>query len=618
MNLGQQDISKITALYERLSQEDESNGDSNSIKNQKSMLADYANKNGFANAVHFTDDGFSGGNFDRPGWKKLIAEIEAGNVDTVICKDMSRVGRDYLQVGFFTEVLFREKNVRFIAIANNIDSQNRESSEFAPFLNIMSEWYIRDCSRKITAVVRAKAKEGRRLTNVSIYGYIHDPHDKEKWIIDPEAAAVIRRMYQLTIDGKGPAQIARIFTEEKIECPAFYKAKPENGGYTYKNKPKEPYVWSPSTVREMLSKPEYKGHTVNCRTRKDSYKDKQGRKMPEEEWLIFENTHEAIIDPETWETAQRCRKTIKRTDTFGEANPLTGKMICADCGARMYNHRKAGGKPYQHLNGRTYKRSPSDMYTCSTHNYARNRFTSACSNHTIRTAVVRELILDAIKAASSFVKTNEAEFIRQVREASAVRQEETAKAHKKRLAKEQKRVAELNTLIKKLFEEHALGKLPDKRFEILSADYEQEQAALEQSVLILQGELEDFEADSVRADKFIEIVSKYTDFTELTPAMINEFVDKVIVYEADKSGGERHQQIEIYLNFIGKWEAPPVELSPEELASEAEKKRKLDQRRATQRRYEEKRRKEYREKRDAAQAPASEAEPAVLNAELSA
>ena len=603
MNSGQS-TSKITALYERLSQEDgiQADGiglrDSNSIKNQKAMLQDYAEKHGFTNLVHFTDDGFSGGNFDRPGWKSLMEEVDAGNVENIVLKDMSRFGRDYLRVGLYMES-FRERGVRLIAIADNMDTEFGED-DFLPFRNIMNSWYIRDCSRKITAVVRAKAKTGKRITNVSIYGYIHDPNDKEKWIVDPEAAAVIRRMYQLTIDGKGPATIARIFTEEKIECPAFYKARPENGGYTYKNKPKEPYVWSPGTVSEMLSKPEYKGCTVNCRTRKDSYKDKHGRRLPPEEWLVFEGTHEAIVDPDTWETAQRCRKTVKRTDTFGEANPLTGKLFCADCGARMFNHRKAGGTPYHHPNGRTYKRPPTDMYNCSTHTNARNRFGKACSLHTIRTAVVRELVLDAIQSASHFVKHNEAEFIRQVRDASNVRQEEMARAHKKRLAKEQKRIAELNTLIKKLFEEHALGHLPEKRFEILSADYEQEQAELEQSIETLQLELDQFAEDGLRADKFIELARRYTDFAELTPAMINEFVDKIIVYEAEKVGTERHQRVDIFLNFIGKWETPPAVLSPEEQAAEDEKQRKLDSRRAAQRRYNARKRKEYKEQEEAA------------------
>lgn len=585
-----QATAKLTALYERLSQEDESAGDSNSIKNQKAMLSDYAAKNGFLNAVHFTDDGHSGGNFDRPGWKRLVAEIETGNVETVICKDMSRIGRDYLQVGFYTEVLFREKGVRFIAIANGIDSQNRESNEFAPFLNIMSEWYIRDCSRKITAVVRAKAKEGRRLSNMPIYGYALDPNDKERWIIDPEAAAVIRRMFRLTIEGNGPGTIAHIFTNEKIESPAAHKARPENGGYTAKQAAKGASSWSTSTIVTMLKRPEYMGHTVNCRTRKDSYKDKYGRKMPPEDWLIFENTHEAIVDAETWATAQKCRKTVKRTDTFGEANPLTGLLFCADCGAKMYNHRKAGGTRFQHWNGREYKRPPSDFYTCSTHKNASNHFGKSCSQHSIRTVVVRELLLEVIRSASMFVRENEAEFVRRVREASSVQQEETAKAHKKRLVKEKKRAAELDTLIQKIYEDKVAGGITEKRFVVLYAGYECEQADLEQSISVLEAELASFAEDSLRADKFLELARRYTDFTELSSGMINEFVDKIIVYEADKSSGERRQKVDIYLNFIGKWEPDAQEISPEEAARLAEEKRLREQRNASQRRYVQKKR----------------------------
>lgn len=598
MNNRQHAVSKITALYERLSQEDESTGDSNSIRNQKAMLADYATKNGFTNPVHFTDDGYSGGNFDRPGWKKLIKEIEAGNVETVICKDMSRIGRDYLQVGFYTEVLFREKGVRFIAIANNIDSRNAESGEFAPFLNIMSEWYIRDCSRKITAVVRAKAKEGRRLTNVPIYGYAHDPDDKEKWIIDPEAAAVVRRMYQLTIAGHGPGTIARMLTEEKIDCPSFHKARPENGGYPLKNGEKSSNTWWTSTVITMLAKPEYMGSTVNGRSRKDSYKDKQGRKMPQEDWLIFENTHEPIVDAMTWETAQKCRKTAKRTDTFGEANPLTGKLFCADCGAKMYNHRKAGGTRYDHWNGRTYQRPPTDMYNCSTHHNSRTRFEKekSCTLHTIRTSVVRELILDCIKAVSNFAREGETEFIRLVRKASSVRQEETAKAHKRRLAKEQKRAAELDTLIRKIYEDKVSGGITEKRFEILYSGYEQEQLELEQSIASLQAELDGFEADSLRADQFIDLTKRYTDFSELTSAMINEFVDKVLVYEADKSAtGERVQRVDIYLNFIGKFDAPMPEADLEVLAEQERQREHRAKRREIERRYVQRKRQEARE-----------------------
>ena len=601
MNSKQPDNSKITALYERLSRDDEQKNESVSIAHQKHMLEDYAQRNGFGNIRHFTDDGVTGTVFNRPGLNAMLEEVRAGNVATVIIKDQSRIGRDVLEVGLLKRT-FEENNVRFIAAEDGFDS-SKGFDIMSIFRDVINEMYVSDCSKKITAVVRAKAKQGRRVTNVSIYGYLHDPADREKWIIDPEAAAVVRRMFQLTIDGKGPAQIARMFTEEKIECPAYYKSRPENGGYTYKNKPQEPYVWSPSTVAYMLAKPEYRGCTVNCRTRKDSYKDKTGKKLPPEEWLLFENTHPAIVDAETWETAQRCRKTIKRTDTFGEANPLTGKMFCADCGAKMFNHRKAGGKPYQHWNGRTYIRPPSDMYTCSTKVYAENRFSKACSQHGIRTKVVRELILDAIRAASAFAKTNEADFIRQVREASSLRQADAAKAQRRRMAKEQKRAGELDTLIKKLFEEHALGRLPDKRFDLLSADYEREQAELEQSIAALQAELDSFEADGARADRFIEIVSRYTDFTELTTPMINEFVDRVVVHEADKSSGERQQQVDIYLNFIGKFDVPVPEPTPEELAREAEEARIRAQRRATQRKYVQRKRAECR----AAQAAQEEA-----------
>lgn len=542
MNVKQQGT-KITALYERLSRDDDLQGDSNSIINQKKMLEGYAAKSGFSNTRHFTDDGWSGGNFERPDWKKLIAEIEKGNVGVVIVKDMSRVGRDYLQVGFYTEVMFREKGVRFIAIANSIDSVNADSGEFAPFLNIMSEWYLRDTSRKIKASHKMRGTSGKRLTFAPIYGYRCDPEDKDKWVVDPEAAEVVRRIFELTIAGNGPAQIARIFAEDKVERPSYYLTtrdivKRHHHDMTH------PYAWSGNTVANIAQKPEYMGHTVNFRTYKDSYKDKRYKFAPPEDWMIFENTHAAIVDRETWETAQRCRKTVRRTDSLGEANPLTGLVFCADCGAKLYNHRTPHRIPYTHPNGKVYTRPPKDEYTCSTFNLTSRIFDRKCSRHYIRTAVLRELVLDAIRSVSGFVKTNEAEFIRQVREASAVRQEQTAKAHRRRIAKEQKRVAELNTIIKKLYEDTATGKLTDKRFELLSAEYEREQAELEQSIATLQDELASFHADGERADRFIAIVRKYTDFTELTPAMITEFVEKIVVHEADKSSGEREQQVD--------------------------------------------------------------------------
>jgi DNA invertase Pin-like site-specific DNA recombinase len=357
---------KITALYERLSRDDdEQNGESNSITGQKKMLEDYAAKNGFGNVRHFTDDGYSGGNFDRPGWKAMIAEIEAGNVVTVISKDMSRIGRDYLQTGFYTEVFFREKGVRFIAVSNNIDSSNRESAEYAPFLNIFNEMYLKDVSRKVKASHRARGMDGKRLTFLPIYGYIKSPEDKNKWLVDPEAAEVVRRIFALTIEGKGPVQIARILADDRIERPSYYHNSRGIINLAYQDQT-HPYAWSGNTIVKLVQKPEYMGSTVNFRTYKDSYKDKNAKDAPKDSWVIFENTHEAIVDRETWETAQRCRKTVRRTDTLGEANPLSGLVLCRDCGAKMYNHRKP--TPTKYVNKKVYNciRSPRDIYTCST------------------------------------------------------------------------------------------------------------------------------------------------------------------------------------------------------------------------------------------------------------
>jgi len=567
-----------------LSRDDEAAGDSLSIQNQKSMLEAYAAQHGFENVEHFSDDGYSGGNFERPDWKRLIAEIDNGNVGVVIAKDMSRIGRDYLQTGFYTEVFFREKAVRFIAVGNNIDSMNRESGEFAPFLNIMSEWYLRDASRKVKASHKARGMSGKRLTFNPIYGFTLDPNDKSKWIVDPEAAEVVRRIYALIIEGKGVCDIARIFNEERIERPSYYL---HSRGIvnTVRYDQSTPYAWSGTSIGHMIAKPEYMGHTVNFRTYKDSYKDKSSKENPKENWAIFENTHEAIVDPDTWDTAQKCRKTVRRTDSLGEANPLTGLLFCSDCGAKLYNHRKPYVTQYVNKMGYTCKRAPKDVYVCSAYTLAGRRFEKKCTNHQIRTVVLREIALDVIKSVSGFVKENEAEFIEQVREASAIRLDETAQAHRKRISKEQRRIAELDTLIRRIYEDNVSGKLNDKRFEVLSQEYEQEQSDLEQSIVMLQTELDSFNADGVRADRFIEIVKRYTDFTELTTPMILEFIEKIVVHEADKSSGERHQQVEIYLNFIGKFDIPTVEPTAEEVEAEEKARRKRAQRREAQRRY---------------------------------
>lgn len=556
------------------------------------MLEDYAKQNGYTNIEHFTDDGYSGGSFDRPDWKRMIAGIEDGSIGTVIVKDMSRIGRDYLQVGFYTEVMFKEKEVHFIAIANGVDNQKRESSEFAPFLNIMNEWYIRDSSRKVTTVLRARGMEGKHTTNNAIYGYRKSEEDKNQWVIDEEAAEVVRRIYRMSLEGKGPYEIARILSEEQIERPSYYLAKRGLGTCRSNNNTATPYVWRGATVRDILSKPEYMGHTVNFRSYKESYKDKRAKKTPKEDWVIFKNTQEAIVSEEMWNKVQELRKTVRRTDTVGEANPFTGLLYCADCGAKMYNHRGGAGRARNwkgELNGK--RRPDRDEYNCSTYNLSRQSYDKQCSQHYIRTEVVRKLVLETIKAVSDYVITNEEEFINRIYSSSRDKQKESIRSLKRKIAQDTKRVNELNMLMKKLYEDNISGKLSDKRFEFMLSEFENEQDTIEISMENAKAEIEKYESDTVRADKFIELVKRYTDFSELTTPMLNEFVEKILVHEADYSSGERVQEVEIYLNFIGKFELPVKEPTAEEIAEHEKLKARRAKKAEYNRRYMEKRRK---------------------------
>ena len=557
---------KITALYERLSRDDDIAGDSNSILNQKRYLETYAQQRGYTNLVHYTDDGWSGGNFERPGWKRLVADMEAGKVAHLLCKDMSRIGRNYLQTGFYTEVMFRQYGVHFVAVANNIDSDEQESSEFAPFLNIMNEWYLRDQSKKVAAAYRVKGKAGKPTSNSAIYGYKKDPEDKDHWLVDEEAAAVVRRIFRLAVEGHGPYDISKLLTAEKVECPDYMARQREAQHRPGKRKGQSaldknrPYDWYGNTVSTMLERPEYMGHTVNFRSSKKSYRDKRVKNAPED-WLVFENTHEAIVDPETWKLAQQIKRTVRRTDTTGVANPFTGLVFCADCGAKMYNHRgirkTANGKEY-----------PSDFYNCSTYALTIERETKQCFSHNVSTRALTELVLETIRTTAGYALANRKAFIQKVRSISQVRQQEAAKELSRRVAKSKKRIAELDILMKKLYETYALGRMDEKRFELLSAGYEKEQDELEQALAADQANLDQFNEDTDRADKFLALAKKYTDFSELTPAMLNEFVEKIMVHAPDRSAGERVQEIEIYLKFIGKFDVPLPEPTPEELAAE--------------------------------------------------
>jgi DNA invertase Pin-like site-specific DNA recombinase len=574
--------SKITILYERLSREDSRTDQSLSIENQKKILEDYAVQNGFTPFLHLSDDGQTGTSWDRPAWQELIAMVEASEVSVILVKTMDRMGRDYLRMGLYRE-MFRDKGIRLIAVSDSFDSFLGED-DFTPFREIIAEWYARDTSKKVKAVLHSKGSSGKPLTNQAIYGYYKSPDDKNMWIVDDEAAKVIKRIFQMTVDGMGPTQIARQLSMEHIESPASYLNRVRKNS---KAKTTEPYIWNGTTVARILTKQEYLGHTVNFRTTKPSFKSKKFKYNPKEDWVIFEDTHSAIIDLPTWDIVQKLRQTPRRSDTLGELNPLTGLMYCFDCGAKMYNSRWRKDYYEENRNGKVYQHKTSDFYTCSTNNRGYNSFKTICSGHYIRTEVVRNLVLEAIKAISGYVREHEIEFISKVREASAIRAEENAKSGKKKLAQNQKRIAELDRLFKKTYEDNAAGKLSDKRFEMLTAEYEKEQAELELENAKLQAAVDAFAADSERANNFIGIIKRHTEFDELSTAMLNEFVSKIIVHEADKSSGERFQEVEIIFNFIGRFTVPAEEKiqTEEELAAEEKRRAKLLRKREANRRW---------------------------------
>ena len=536
----------ITALYERLSRDDDLDGESNSIVNQKLYLQNYADEHGFTNCKHYTDDGWSGGNFDRPGWKSLIADVEAGKVGVILAKDMSRIGRNYLETGFYTEVVFRKHNVRFIAIANGVDNEHPETGEFVPFLNIMNEWYLKDQSKKVTAAYQLRGKSGLPTSNNRIYGYRKDPASKHHWLIDEDAAVVVRRIYQMACEGHGPYEIARILSREQIESPGTYAAKHGGAGRAADN----PHDWNGATVTHILTHPEYLGHTVNFRSGKKFYRDKR-RDNPPEEWLVFENTHEAIVSKETWELAQCALKSRKRTDTLGVANPLTGLLYCADCGRRMYNHR--GGTKNE--NGQYSK----DTYNCSSYTLSSTRETVQCVSHSVSTQHLRALILETIQIVSRYAISNEVEFARKVREASELQQAQAAKETKARIRKAQKRCKELDVLIQKLYESYALEKISEKRFDDFLAGYEKEQSELKTVLETDTEELKAYEMDSTKIFSFLAIAKKYRNADELTTPMIYAFIEKILVHAPEKIDGKRHVQIDIYLNFIGNFHVPAPE-----------------------------------------------------------
>ncbi len=547
---------KITALYERLSRDDFGKDDdqqreSNSISNQKAMLEEFAARQGFTNIVHFTDDGISGTCFDRPGFLAMMKEVEAGNVEYLCIKDMSRMGRDYLKVGQIMEIL-RQRGVRLIAINDGVDSA-RGDDDFTPFRNIMNEYYARDTSRKIRSTFQSKGKSGKHLTGTVIYGYLWN-EARDQWLVDPEAAEVVKCIFAMTIEGYGPYQIASKMKEEKVLIPSAYLAR--HGEGVNKNKTfKDVYGWGSSTICNILEKREYLGHTINFKTRKH-FKDKKSHYVPEDEWTIFENTHEAIIDQQTFDLVQKIRGNVRRyPDGWGEAAPLTGLLYCADCGGKMYVHRTNNGKRIS-------------QYTCS--QYSKVPVGKLCTTqHRINEDVVLSLVSEMLKAIAEYAKHDRAEFVRVVQEAQSSQQTAEVKKQRIRLATAKQRVSELEVLLCKIYEDNILGKLSDSRYATLDAQYEKEQSELTAEISVLEKAVKSYEKHEKDADRFIALIDKYENFDKLTIAMLNEFIEKILVHERDRKGSiQTTQEVEIYFNFVGRFVPPAfgeAELTPEEL-----------------------------------------------------
>ena len=519
---------KITALYCRLSQDDMVDGESNSITNQKLILKKYADDNGFRNTVFYVDDGISGTTFERDGFKEMMNDVENGKVGIVITKDLSRLGRDYLKTGEYVEIIFPDYDVRYIAINDNVDTFKGEN-EFMAFKNIFNDWYARDCSKKIRAVFKAKGQSGKHLCP-PIYGYRKSDTDKDLWVIDEVAADVVRKIYRLCIDGYGPVQIARILTEQGIPTPTAYAI---SQGKNPNNKNARLHRWGANTICHILEKPEYIGHTVNFRTHMKSYKVHKIVYNPEEDFMIFENTHEPIVTKQEFELVQELRKNKRRPQKSDVVNPFAGIVYCADCGERMYLSRRKNERPEQ------------EHMRCST--YAKEQ--DKCSVHYIRTCVLNEIVLGELNKLLATVKADEDDFLQTAMNNSVQKKSSEITKAKKTVKQAEKRIAELDKLFTRLYEDNVLGKLSDERFTMMSTAYEEEQQKLKATVSELTALIDASEKKSSDVTAFLEIVRKYEHITRLTPEIMYELIEKIVVHEADKSSGKRVQQIDIYYRF---------------------------------------------------------------------
>ena len=528
---------KITALYCRLSQEDELKGDSNSIQNQRAILEKYAKDNGFENIEVFVDDGYSGVSFNRPDFQRLLEMMEQGKVAVLITKDLSRLGRNYIEVGQYTEMLFPRWDVRYIAINDNYDSLYSEGNELAPFKNLFNEWYARDTSKKIRAVVKAKAERGERVGTVVPYGYRKDPDVKGHLLVNEDTAPVVRLIFSLCAEGKGPKVIANILREKQILKPTAYRYQ-TSGKYGATTDTEDIYGWNDRTVAGILDNEIYLGHTINCRTTVVSYKDKRKKDIPESEWYRLENTHEAIIDKVTWDIARKVREGKRRRTNMGDVDKYSGLLYCADCGSKLYFVR-----------GTTIKREAYN-FICS--RYRKHMGHELCTPHTIREMALDEIVLEEIRSVTYYARANTAQFVDFIQKKSSAESRRELNAKTAELGRLEKRNGELNALFKRLYEDHVLGKVTSEQFRMLSEGYNEEQRTIQEEIPKLRKAIEDLKASATNVERFLEIVRKYTDIKELTPEILRTFISKIVIHERSrKHAKDAEQDIDIYFAHIG-------------------------------------------------------------------
>lgn len=535
---------KITALYCRLSKDDLNVGDSDSIVHQRAILEKYAEDNRFPNIRVFVDDGYSGVSFDRPGFQEMYKLIEGGKVGIVITKDLSRLGRNYIEVGNYTEFVFPRYGVRYIAINDNYDSLFSDNNELAPFKNLFNEWYARDTSKKIRAVFKAKAERGERLGTTIPYGYRRDPNSgKEcRLLINEETAPVVKMIFAMCAEGIGPSNISKALEERKILKPTMYRFMRE-GKYGTHTDTENPYKWNERTIADILDNEIYLGHTINCRTRIASFKDKRTIKVPKEEQLRFENTHEAIIDQETWEIVRKVREGRIRKTRMGEINKYSGLIYCADCGKKHY-----------YVRGKTVKR---ENYNFICGNYRKHVGEEKCTPHSIREVVLDEIVLEEINKALYYARNNTKEFTDYISKKTSSQYRKELNAKTAELSKAEKRIVELKSLFKRLYEDNVLGRISDEQYRILSADYNDEQKELEASIPELQKEIDTLKNECTNVQKFLDIVRKYVCVQELTPEVLRTFISKIVVHEREKKHSQTSpQQIDIYFRYIGTFALP--------------------------------------------------------------